>query len=288
MDIDALMSLVESIPNGEYILAIFLAIYLLMSLFIVNKRIKDGNEGTFLWGLYTIKPHDKIKQLKDLCENQKKQFKEINEIAEQKNNILKLIHDVSEEITKLISIKDNHEFRHRKNKILELILHSINGVITNKKDNYHRVAIFVPKGNELKIYKAMGYSAEIEKELKLPINTSFAGNVLITGRPLYSGDVQNEKIYHRLSKTKKVYNSLACVPIKVKGKNIGVLSIDGTQKNSFREDDIDCLNYFAGLIAQIFELEKFHDVMVSLEYKRKYKRRVADDRREEREGTSIS
>lgn len=279
--------IVNSVPYGKHTILALLIILIFIAIYFTIIRFMQGDNVTLLWEMISLQPNKVIDELKKSCDSYRSQFEEINQIAEQKNNILKHVYDVSTEITTLMNIRNRSTFTQRKNKLLDMILYFISSNLTKQKENFHRVAIFIPDKNSkhLRIYRAMGYSAEGVTKLRLPISNSFAGQVFRTGKPLNSGQVQKEKIYLKIPETKTEYKSLVCVPIIVNGECRGVLSMDGKQSNSFDLDDADYLRYFAGLIGEIFKLEEVNDDICTIEEER---RAIADEKNQIKEGSSIS
>lgn len=78
------------------------------------------------------------------------------------------------------SISNYSEFVQKKELIYNFILTGIIGSITKAKDNYRRIAIFVPCRDleNLKIYKSNGHSPTGQQKLRLCLDNSVAGHVL--------------------------------------------------------------------------------------------------------------
>lgn len=238
---DKIGSLFSVITNKYPI--IILVIFILFSLALLW-RILRGDE-LKIWKI-------ELKSNK-LLEQQKKLFEALNEDAKQKNQIIKLLDQINQEISKSLFCP-REEFNRRKSDIYSFILHGIIAILTKQKGNSHRVAIFVldDDSKNLKIYEGLGFSPEGKSQLRLPINDSHAGYVFNTGKALNDGDITGQgKHFKPNPKSKKIYHSLMCTPIIFLDKVIGVLSLDGEEKNSFTKDDEDYLKYFANALSSL-------------------------------------
>lgn len=240
-------NLFDRIPN-EIITLAFVIIAIFIIIFLIVVIIKTY-EGTLTISLFKLK----IESNRAVNEIQQ-QFNELNENSNLKTQILKLLNQANITIIKWYDMSPKEVYENSKN-FYDLYLHGIVSIIT-KNDNMHRIAIFYKTENEkLKILHGYGFSPEGKKKLELSLHNSKAGYSFINNKPFRSNDITVDSTYVRnpLSSTK--YNSLICVPIEFNDEVIGVLSIDGLNKNSFEEDDIDYITYFANAIAPILYKE---------------------------------
>ena len=104
------------------------------------------------------------------------------------------------------------------------------------------------------IYEGSGCSVDGKENLRHDIEKTIAGWVYNNGKVYYSKDVSKDKKFKPHPKAKRKYYSLLCVPIQSNGKVYGVLSIDGSLKDCFNEDDINYFEIFANQIAIIFNI----------------------------------
>ncbi|MNO45388.1 GAF domain protein [compost metagenome] len=199
-----------------------------------------------------MKPNDIIKQ-------QKESFEKLNTDDLQKTQILKILNSINVEIAEALQCESIEEFESTKQHLYNLLLYSTATVLTKTKSNSHRIAIFMKDGdtNQLKIHEGQGYSNEGKTHLRLDVNNSAAGKVFTSGEPYISGDITSEgNLFKRHPKSTKTYMSLMCVPIKCGNMVLGVLSIDGQEKDSFTKDDLDHLKYFANAITSFMLIER--------------------------------
>lgn len=196
----------------------------------------------------------------DLIQKYKNNFEQANIDSKQKSLIMTLIDQVNKEIPSLIrqEFMNNplKQIEYARN-IMDMIIEQIPLCLKSMKNINHRCAIFIidEKDHEmLKIFEGCGYSIEGKEKLRLNINESVAGKVFTSGEYKYIEDVTKDKLFKPNPKSTKKYYSLLCVPIVVNGSTIAVLSIDGSEKACFNEDDINYFKMFANQIAVIFSL----------------------------------
>lgn len=243
-------------------LAAVLVLGLASIFFAITYRIvKKGEEFSFLF--MKFKSDKRIEEQTQVIEKQNKLFDQLNDDAKQKTQIIKLMDQIYLEISRAISSDTKDIFNQRKSGIFNLVLHGIGTILTKQKANSHRSAIFVPaESGTLKVHEASGFSADGKLYLRLDINDSGAGYSYRTGKPYSDGDIRaSGKHFKAHPKSKNLYNSLLCVPIKCGEKIIGVLSVDGQEKNSFTEDDEDYLKYFANALSVLM----FFDSIISIQ-----------------------
>lgn len=212
------------------------------------RRIRKGDEFHLLW-FYRLIPNQMIA-------NQSASFEKLNQNALQKSQILKILNSTNIEMSRMISYGPTG-FENNKAALYDFVLYSVGNILTKSKESTHRIAIFVDDGNGyLKVSEGLGYSIDGKRELRLEINNSVAGHVYRTGESYISGDITSEgnlfKIHPNSTKT---YFSLMCVPIKCDNMVLGVLSLDGSEKNSFTKDDLDYLTYFANSLSSLMFIE---------------------------------
>jgi HD-GYP domain-containing protein (c-di-GMP phosphodiesterase class II) len=94
---------------------------------------------------------------------------------------------------------------------------------------------------ELYFDVALGEKGEEVREFRLKLGQGIAGYVAQTGEPLIVNDVQHDPRFWRQADTKSgfVTRNMVCVPVKARGKLLGVLqAINRKDGGSFEEDDL--------------------------------------------------
>jgi putative methionine-R-sulfoxide reductase with GAF domain len=201
-----------------------------------------------------------------LIREYKKTNEQLSADSEHKSFIFTLLDQINREIPTLIKLKENNsaELDERARHIIHnMIVDQIPLALKSMKNIRHRCAVFIVDNSDyskLMIFEGCGYSLDGKEKLRLEINNSMAGEVFRTGKIKYSGDVSKEKSFKPHPKATKKYRSLLCVPVIVRDQVIGVLSLDGSEKDCFTQDDIDYVRIFSNLLAIIMDLMTYNFV----------------------------
>jgi putative methionine-R-sulfoxide reductase with GAF domain len=229
--------------NTDFILV---TLYILLGVFILYWIVR-------IYKIYKAPGSDLIREYK---ENLQKTMVD----SEQKSQILTLIDQVNKEIpelNKLSAIGENSMLVNRGRKVTDMIIEQIPLTLKSMKNINHRCAVFTvdpENAEELKIFEGCGFSITGKEKLRLKINSSIAGNVFVNGEYSYCKDVTKEKDFKPHPKATKNYKSLLCVPIKIDGYTVAVLSIDGSEEDCFSSDDISYFQIFSNQLAIIFDI----------------------------------
>ncbi len=120
------------------------------------------------------------------------------------------------------------------------------------------------RGEKLHFYMASGEKSKELKRIELNIGEGIAGWVAKKGEPLLVKDVNTDKRWSReigeMMKFKT--KSIACCPMKINGKVIGVLEIiDKKDGSPITEGQMETLSAFTELVTTFFESSKQLDVV---------------------------
>jgi transcriptional regulator with GAF, ATPase, and Fis domain len=202
----------------------------------------------------------------DLILQYKQKFEQSNADSQQKSIILTLIDQVTKEVptllNKLETCDDESEVLNFGRRLTDMIITQIPLLLKSMKNISHRCAVFKldPEDvTKLMIFEGCGFSIMGKENLRLDINDSIAGNVYKNGEYIYCKDITAHKNFSPHPKATKQYYSLLCVPIVYKGNTIGVLSIDGSTKDCFTQDDIEYFKMFSNQLAIIFHVLEILD-----------------------------
>lgn len=113
-----------------------------------------------------------------------------------------------------------------------------------------------PARRELFFEVALGQRGERVKEVRLAIGEGIAGWVAQTGKPLIVDDVQKDPRFARKvdRKTQFVTRNMICVPVKIKGRTIGVLqAINKKNQGRFSKGDLEDFSSLANQVAIAIE-----------------------------------
>ncbi|BCB04728.1 GAF domain-containing protein [Bacillus sp. KH172YL63] len=180
--------------------------------------------------------------------------------SKQKSQIMTLMDQVNKEIPelhKLSGLSDKTLLISRGRKVTDMIIEQIPLTLKSMKNIRHRCAVFAVDPDDpdnLKIFEGCGFSINGKEKLRLKIDSSIAGNVFSSGEYSYCKDLTKEKDFKPHPKATKSYSSLLCVPIKIDGFTLAVLSIDGSETDCFSPDDISYFQIFSNQLAIIFDI----------------------------------
>ena len=95
------------------------------------------------------------------------------------------------------------------------------------------------------------------KKLQFSGNSGIVGNVVQTGKPFFSNDAGNEKLFSK-EFAKKIgfeIKQMACIPLKIGKEVIGILEVFNktTANDYFSEDDMQLLSSLGGQISRALE-----------------------------------
>ncbi len=134
-------------------------------------------------------------------------------------------------------------------RLLEQILQSASRMMQAKASS---LLLLDQETRKLYFKVATGEKKDELKAFKLDIGQGIAGHVAATGKPLLISDVSKDpRWYKHISESLGVAtHSIACVPMKLNGKTIGVVQIiDKIDGGALLKSDLKILKEFAGLAA---------------------------------------
>ena len=169
-------------------------------------------------------------------------------------------------LTTLIEI--NHEIT----SILDLdeLLRKI-AELTHRVVHYQIFALFLMDEERQELYfrLAVGHSADIVENLRIPVGDGLVGTAAMTRRPVVVDDVRNDPRYIEAVKAAR---SEVAVPLISKNKVVGVLDIESPEVGYFSEEHVRLLSLLASQIAiaienaKLYESERSNRDMLSLLY----------------------
>lgn len=99
------------------------------------------------------------------------------------------------------------------------------------------------------------------REELLVIGECLCGLAVLNDEPLVVPDIQNDPRVTRLSCRRFGFQSAACVPLRVKGRAIGVLTVHGRDKHNFDDEDTELLVTAADQLATAIENARLYAEM---------------------------
>ena len=135
--------------------------------------------------------------------------------------------------------------------LLRLIVH-VTAEVTNSKIS--SLMLLDPDKKELVVRATQSISEAYNKKPNIELGEGIAGIVAKENKPLCVLDVKEDKRYLNsdIAKKEKLC-SLACVPLAVKGRVIGVLNCYTSKKHVFSKHELDLLTALANQAAMAIE-----------------------------------
>ncbi|MEK6645922.1 MAG: HD domain-containing phosphohydrolase [Candidatus Firestonebacteria bacterium] len=110
------------------------------------------------------------------------------------------------------------------------------------------------KNKELVLKALYGVSSDYVKKGNIKIGKSIAGRVVTTKNPIAVSDLNLEQRFEYMDIiVKEGLKSLLCVPLIVRGKAIGTLTVYSSERIQFADRDIKLLSTFASMAAAAIE-----------------------------------
>jgi HD-GYP domain-containing protein (c-di-GMP phosphodiesterase class II) len=186
---------------------------------------------------------------------------------------LELLEAISAQIALVVEntqLFEMHEAKIQKLRTLEEISRALNSTLVEKVVRHLAVEaaaklmdaemgcllMIDPARKELFFEVALGERGEQVKEIRLKMGEGIAGWVAQTGKPLIVDDVQKDPRFSQKAdqKTDFVMRNMICVPVKIKGRTIGVLqAVNKKNQGRFSKGDLEDFSSLANQVAIAIE-----------------------------------
>ncbi len=197
-------------------------------------------------------------------------FQEFNQHLQKIQNLFK----ISQSITGVLSLQE----------LLQSIIQAaIRSIPAAEKGSLH---LLDEKTGQLEIRAYVGYPPDIVDKVRLRRGEGYAGWVTEHGEPLLIHDVHADDRTARFADMEvQAIRSVVCVPLLVKGRGIGAISLDNlTTTHAFTDEDVRVLTTFAGPAALAIEsaqlYERVQQQMAGLRHLAQEVIRASDETRE--------
>ena len=142
----------------------------------------------------------------------------------------------------------------------EVLAVGLDNILKAIKADDGSIMILDEETDNLSIKMSRGLSKKIVQNVSIKLGKGIAGRVAETGKPLLlvNGKVKSE--LKPLLKRKVTENSMS-IPLKVKGRVIGVLNVNNkSSTHTFNQDDLERISDIAGQLAMAIENATLYEV----------------------------
>ncbi len=169
------------------------------------------------------------------------ELREKNILLEQRLRELDAVYEASTSLISVLKLDDS----------LERIVNLAADVLGAKLGS---LMILDEKGKYLTIKAAKGLEEDIIRQTRQKVEGSISGWVAQKGEPLLVEDIELDPRFRRLNRQKYETKSLLSVPLKIKGKILGVLNMNNKSSGDpFNKSDLRLLSTFASQAALAIE-----------------------------------
>ena len=110
--------------------------------------------------------------------------------------------------------------------------------------------IYEAETRELRRHYSYVTASDKAKQIKIPLETSIIGQVVLSGKTYYAPNVHNDPFYYPVNEN---VGSEIAIPIKQNQKVIGVINVESLDFHAFSDRDIDFLTTLASNISAVLE-----------------------------------
>jgi anti-sigma regulatory factor (Ser/Thr protein kinase)/putative methionine-R-sulfoxide reductase with GAF domain len=140
----------------------------------------------------------------------------------------------------------------------------LNELLIRVRDAVHvdtvAILLFDEKTNELVARAARGIEEEVERGVRIPIGTGFAGRIAAERVPIFIADVDHADIMNPILREKGI-RSLLGVPLIVEGKLLGVLHVGSLVPRQFGQRDLAVLELAAARVGPAIERARLYSAL---------------------------
>jgi GAF domain-containing protein/anti-sigma regulatory factor (Ser/Thr protein kinase) len=137
-------------------------------------------------------------------------------------------------------------------------------LLTRARDILHvdtaAILLLDDEGRELVARAAKGLEEEVERGVRIPVGSGFAGRIAAGRRPIYIADVDHADVLNPILRMKGV-RSLLGVPLLVEGGVLGVLHVGTVTPREFTNSDAALLQLAAAHAAPAIDRARLFDAL---------------------------
>ena len=227
----------------------------------VGDRIRSEIKLANNLGMVSVRMlHGRFSALKPSAPEEEPQFT-IRSVGELRSLIAGLAHESTGTFTGTRSLAEEFELvRAVSEKVIsspdidEVLSSIIEGSTELMRAERGSIMILDDEARELRIRAAKGISQSRINRVRIKMGQSISGYVAQKGIPIVIGDIETDSLFARRNREGYLSRSAVCVPMKVKGKVIGVLNMsDRKGGDTFTEADLPLASLIANQAAVAIE-----------------------------------
>lgn len=140
-------------------------------------------------------------------------------------------------------------------RVLKMIVESVGRLC---KASACSIMLIDEKDNTLRINASIGIPPEIVKTASRRLGEGISGKVALTGEPFYTKDITRARDMSACNPSRYKSPSMICVPLKARGRVIGVLNVNDKQGGPFTPEDFNLVTLFANQAAIAIDNARLH------------------------------
>ncbi len=134
--------------------------------------------------------------------------------------------------------------------LLEMILETVLEIT-----GAERGFIILTEGQELRVRASRNIDRETVKQAEVKVSRSITSHVLKHGRPIMTGSAQSDRSVQTFQSVAELkLESVLCVPLRIRGANIGVIYVDNRfERDAFHQNHLRFIEFLADQAAVAIE-----------------------------------
>lgn len=176
--------------------------------------------------------------------------KKLEEALERKTKELSALHAVASTVNRSLEL----------DVVLKEALDRLMEVLSFKAG---RIFLLDERRGELPLKASQGVTGALAQVAPYRVGEGVVGKLAETGEPMFFEDIQTSPEYHRLARKRAAlesgYRALACFPIKVRAKILGLVNLFDDRQHQFTSDEINLITSMANQIGVAIENAKLFE-----------------------------
>lgn len=178
-------------------------------------------------------PEKRAERLSACLDETLERFEQMTREFQEREEDLKLVLEVNQQMAEVLDPN-------------QLLPHIVDLVSSRLDVERCSVMLLDEDGKHLHVEIGLGFDRPVEEIPPMKVGEGISGKVAATGKPLLIKNIEKSKSFKKKSDSRYKNSSLLSVPLKVKGRVIGVLNANNKRDgSSFTDSDLDLLTILA-------------------------------------------